>query len=137
MSASPIRRLRLRAPLLAMVLAAGLLAGCAGQRAPSSYTDGVRDAFIEGCWTTTVSDASNLTATSTTKALTVAQLQKKFPAEVKAAKSQCTCAFKAIKRDVPFGDFKKVNDNQTEKPSKLPASFTKAYASCGLSATTG
>ena len=68
MSVSPIRRLRLTVPLLAMVLAVGLLAGCAGQRAPSSYTDGVRDAFIEGCWTTLVSDANGLAAASTTKA---------------------------------------------------------------------
>lgn len=132
MSVSPIRRLRLTAPLFAAVLGIGLLAGCAGQQAPGSYTDGVEEAFIEGCWTTLVSDANDLSATASSKAPSAEELQKDFPDEFKTTESQCTCAYNAIKKDVPFGDFKKINDNQTEKPSELPASFTKAFDSCGL-----
>ena len=132
MSVSPIRRLRLPAPLLAALLVVGLLAGCAGQRAPGSYTDGVEEAFIEGCWTTLVSDANDLSATGSSKAPSAEELTKDFPDEAKTTESQCTCAFNAIKKDVSFGDFKKINDAQTEEPSELPASFTKAFDSCGL-----
>ena len=133
MSASPIRRLRLTAPVLAMVVAVSLLVGCAGQQAPGSYTAKVKDAFIEGCWTTLVRDAKGDAARSSDgNFLSADLLKRKFPDEAKRVTPGCTCAYGKIKKDVSFGEFKKINEARTTKPSLLPASFTKAFASCGV-----
>ena len=133
MSASPIRRLRLTAPVLAMVVAVSLLVGCAGQQAPGSYTAKVKDAFIEGCWTTLVRDVHGDAARSSDGLFLSADLLKrKFPDEAKKVTSGCTCAYGKIEKGVSFSEFKKINEARTNKPSQLPASFTKAYGSCGV-----
>ena len=48
------RRRRLASLAGALVLSLALVSGCAGQRAPDSYTDGVQKNFITGCTTTSV-----------------------------------------------------------------------------------
>lgn len=105
MPASPLRRLVLTSA--AAVLALGMLAGCSGQRTPSSYTSAVKDDFIAGCTAMTKDDG-----------------------KAKPSKSDCECAYNQIADDVPFSEFKSINEAQIEKPSPLPASFTKAYKSC-------
>ncbi len=114
MSRSPIRP-RVAAPLLAAVVALGLLGGCAGQRDPGSYTDAVEENFVRGCTDTAKSDAASGDV-----------------AEGKANynRADCQCAFTAIKKDVPFSEFKKINSDLIEEPGPLPESFTKAFADC-------
>lgn len=107
MTATPARRSRFTVPAAGLVLCLGLLAGCAGQRTPTSYTQSVENNFLSGCVSTAKQDKTIASPTDF-----------------------CNCAFKAIKKDVPFGDFKRANSKLTENPGKLPESFTKAYDSC-------
>ncbi len=130
MPATSIRQRR-RVSLAAIVVAVGLLAGCAGQRAPSSYTGEVQKAFIEGCWTTLVSDHNSAGAKDGAVA-SADSLRSKYRDQVTSTKKECTCAFTKIKKDVPFGTFKKLDDKLIETPAKLPSSFTTAYDSCGV-----
>lgn len=115
MSRSPIRRHRALAPAVVAVVALGLLGGCAGQRDPGSYTDAVEANFIRGCTDTAKSDAAGGD---------VAEGQPNY------TRTECQCAFTAIKKDVPFSEFKKINSDQIEEPSTLPSSFTKVFADC-------
>ncbi|QXC63200.1 hypothetical protein KSP35_10665 [Aquihabitans sp. G128] len=133
MPATPIRRrTRSAAPFAGVLLAIALLAGCAGQKAPGSYTSGVRKDFIEGCWTTLVRDDQGAEAAK----LSADQLEAKYGDAAKAATKGCTCAYNAFKDDLKFGDFKKLNDNETETPKALEAKVTKIYADCTLTAST-
>ena len=105
------RRRRFASLAGALVVSLALLAGCTGQRAPDSYTDGVRTNFIEGCTATSKSDKTLGTAAE--------------------ANDYCTCVFTAVKKNVKFSTFKKITDDLTESGGgKLPASFQKAYDSC-------
>lgn len=109
MPASPIRRHRRAASLAGVVLGLGLLAGCAGQRAPGDYSSKVKTDFIAGCKQTANDDKASFDATA-----------------------YCTCAYDALSGTdgVSFDEFKKVNDAQVEKPAPLPSSFTKIFTSC-------
>lgn len=97
------------------VVALGLLGGCAGQRDPGSYTDAVETNFVRGCTETSKSDVANGDVAEGAPTLD---------------RSECQCAFTAIKKDVPFSEFKKINTDQIDEPSPLPESFTKAFADC-------
>jgi hypothetical protein len=131
---APRNRRRRSALLTAVALTAALLlAGCAGQREPTSYTDGVEEDFTQACWTQTLldhntdievgdADSMDVRASKATKGSS--------KAEVRAAKTYCTCVFKAIKKNVEFSEFKKVNDDLREEEGTLPRSFTKSYDSC-------
>ena len=107
MSATSPRRHRLAVLLAGSVLSLGLLAGCAGQKTPSSYTDGVEEDFMNGC-----------------------QDIAKQDGVIDSPKDYCQCAWKAIKADVPFKEFKAINSDLTENNGPLPESFTKAFADC-------
>ncbi|CAN5808140.1 hypothetical protein BH10ACT1_BH10ACT1_39040 [soil metagenome] len=131
MSVIPTRRRdRLTTSLVGTLFAVALLAGCAGQKAPGSYTSGVETNFIEGCWSTLVRDANTGAAD-----LTVDQLEsdKALASDVENAKKGCTCAYGKFKEDLKFSEFKKLNDDQTETPAKLGTKVTKIYDSCNVS----
>lgn len=123
-----------------MVLAVGalLLAGCAGgQRDESSYTSKVKENFTGQCWVQLVVDANQKIAIDTNDSLSDREdlLAGKAPkAQVAAAKKYCTCVYSALKKNVKFGEFKKVNEKLREDGGDLPASFTKAYSSCEVPA---
>lgn len=110
MPATRIRRHRFTLLLIGAVLSLGTLTGCAGQSTPSSYTDAVKEDFLNGCKKTAKDDG-----------------------EITAVSDFCTCAWTAIKKDVPFGTFKSVNKDLTDERGKLPSSITKAYDSCKTS----
>lgn len=116
MSATPIRRHRFAASLAGVVLGLGLLAGCSGQRAPGGYSDKVGASFVQGCTATAEGDNVNFDA-----------------------KTYCQCAYDALSGPggVAFDEFKKVNNDQTEKPGRLPQSFTKVFASCSTESNGG
>ena len=110
MPATPIRRHRPAAVLAAVVLGLGLLAGCAGQRAPGDYSDTVERNFLKGCTATAVGDDAS------------------FDAE-----QYCQCTYDALSADeggVDFDTFKKVNDDQVEKPAALPKAFKAIAEDC-------
>jgi hypothetical protein len=87
------------------------VSGCAGQRAPDSYTDSVQKNFIAGCSTTSVAPETGWSASE--------------------AKQYCTCAYNAIKKNVKFSTFKQINDDLTNSGGgPLPKSFQNAYDSC-------
>ncbi len=104
-------RRRVAGSVVALVASLALLSGCAGQQTPGSYSDSVKDNFVKGCVTTSNDDAPEGGASFDVQAF-------------------CECAYSRIEKNVSFGDFKKVVDDQIEKPSALPASFTEAYADC-------
>ena len=104
------RRRRL-ASLAGAVVSLALVSGCAGQRAPTSYTDSVKKNFITGCTTVSTGDAALGTPTE--------------------ANQYCTCVFTEIKKNVKFSEFKKINDDLTQSGGgPLPSSFQDAYTSC-------
>lgn len=110
MPATPIRRHRLSASLAGVVLGIGVLAGCAGQRAPGNYNDSVERDFVKQCTKTAEGG----------------------PGASFDAPTYCQCAYNALSADdgIDFDEFKRVNDDQTEDPGSLPAEFTDAFASC-------
>lgn len=104
MPATPIRRHRLAASLAGVVLGLGLLASCSGQRAPGNYNDAVERDFRDQCEDTARDDK-----------VIVDPIQ------------YCRCAYEALsdkQSGVDFDEFKKVNNDQTEDPQRLPAKFT-------------
>ena len=88
MSRSPIRRPRVAAPLLAAVVALGLLGGCAGQRDPGSYTDAVEANFIRGCVGTSKDDQANGDVSESANVW---------------GRADCQCAYDAIKKATAVG----------------------------------
>ncbi len=111
MSSSQPRRRRTAALLIGIVLVLGLLSGCARQKIPTGYTDGVKEDFTTGCTVTAKRDGMS----------------------AGEAKDYCGCAWKAIKKDVPWSTFKKVNDDLTEDNGPLPSSITKVLTDCKVS----
>ena len=97
------------------MVALGLLGGCAGQRDPGSYTDAVEANFIRGCVGTSKDDQANGDVSESANVW---------------GRADCQCAYDAIKKDIPFSEFKQVNSDQIEEPSRLPSSFTKVFADC-------
>jgi hypothetical protein len=114
-SRSPIRRHRLVAAVLVALVAIGLLGGCTGQRDPGSYTDAVEENFLKGCVGTSADDAESGEVSESASVW---------------GRADCQCAYDAIKRDVPFSEFKQLNSDLIEEPGPLPESFTKAFADC-------
>ena len=134
MSSSALRRAA--ASAAAVVVAVVVLAGCSGQREPTSYTDGVKTDFTSGCWTVLVGDAhpKDITFEPTDNREAREAKATKFgsEAEISAAKDYCGCVIKKITKDVKFSEFKQVNDDLREDNGPLPESFQKAYSSCKL-----
>ena len=107
------RRRRLASVAGALALSLALVSGCAGQRAPDSYTDSVRKNFINGCAATSAADRTLGSASE--------------------AQQYCTCAYNAIKKNVKFSTFKQINDDLTQSGGgPLPKSFQDAYDSCDV-----
>lgn len=130
-------RARRAAPrLAALALVAVVLAGCTGQKEPTSYTDSVKKDFTSGCWTTLISDKHPkdvvFEPTDDREKREAKAIKGGTDAEVTAAKDYCSCAYKKIEKDVPFGDFRKINEDLRTEQGPLPESFQKAYASCEL-----
>ncbi len=105
----PIRRHRLVASVAVAAMGLGLLAGCAGQSTPDSYSDSVERNFLQGCTETAKKDGASFDAVS-----------------------YCQCAYDELSGDggVEFGEFKEVNEDQVEDPGPLPASFTRVFDRC-------
>lgn len=117
MSVSAQRHRRHVVPLVGAVLALLVMAGCVGQRTPGGYDDSVEENFVSSCRKTSAEDAGG----ATPKFADGTELD---------VKEFCECAYDKISKDVPFGDFKDVVNDQIDSPDTLPKSFTKAYQSC-------
>lgn len=126
--------LRVGPALVALVATTVLLAGCSGQRDPGSYTASVKKDFVSGCWTTTIFDKNpkiKVEPSDSRDSREAKATKGGKAADVKAAKTSCTCAYARIKEKVKFGTFRSINENLREDGTgKLPSSFTKAFASC-------
>ena len=104
---------------VALVVAAGLLGGCSGQREPTSYGDNVQKSFVAGCVETAKAD--NAAAKGDASLTEIADPQQ-----------TCECAYKALsgKDGIPFSKFKSVNQDLVEEHDTLPKAVTDAVASC-------
>jgi hypothetical protein len=120
--------------LVAVALAVTVLAGCAGQKEPGSYTGGVKDDFKQACYVQRVLDAEPTIQVGSAASMNdkEAKVKKDAPkAVIKAASDYCSCVLKVILKKVHFSEFKKVNDDLRDDNNKpLPSSFTKAFSSC-------
>lgn len=120
--------------LVALVATTVLLAGCSGQRDPGSYTASVKKDFVSGCWTTTIFDKNpkiKVEPSDSRDSREAKATKGGKAADVKAAKTSCSCAYADIKKKVKFGTFRSINENLREDGTgKLPSSFTRAFASC-------
>jgi hypothetical protein len=115
--------------IIGLVFVAGLVAGCSGQRDPGSYTPSVRKAFVEGCWTTTVLARHHSTVDASESAAAKAA-DIGSATEIRTARARCGCVYGRLQKDVSFGQFRSVNERLRSQGGSLPASFSKAYASC-------
>lgn len=110
------------------------LSGCAGgARDPGSYSDTVKKNFVGQCWVTKALDANPKVSVTDEESLTKKQDQVNNlvpKADVTAAKSYCSCVYAALKKNMKFATFKKVNDDLRDKGGKLPESFTRTYQDC-------
>jgi hypothetical protein len=107
-------RARRAALVLALVVALG---ACSHQRSvPDSYGETTRTNFIDGC-------ESALTETSGEgEALSADQ-----------AGAVCECAYESISvadGGIPFEDFKEINEQQEEDPTRLPDEIATRIESC-------
>ncbi len=83
------------------------LAGCANvNRSPSSYTASVRTNFLRGCEQQSTRDG----------------VQR--PARL------CACTYDKLQSSLPFGEFRKLNEQLTDRPSPLPASVRRLVRDC-------
>jgi hypothetical protein len=130
--ATRIRRRRSPALLAALAVVVLLLAGCSGQRDPGSYTESVKTHYKESCATQFLLDHNHIDVANdaTLETRTAAAEKGSSKSEISETDDYCTCAWKIISKKVPFGDFKKINDDLRENGGPLPTSFTKKYASC-------
>jgi hypothetical protein len=117
---SPHRPRRLAAAAVALVVAAGLLGGCSGQREPSGYGDGVQKAFVDGCVTTAKAD--NEAAAKGDGSIT----------EISDPQTTCECAYATLsgKDGIPFSKFKSINQDLIEEHGTVPKVITDAVANC-------
>ena len=128
MPATRIRHRRPSALLGVLALSVAVLAGCSGQRDPSSYTGQVKTSFVASCWTNLLLDAHQDIKVSDTDSLdskSAVVTKKVSKTELDAAKESCNCTYKVFTKHVPFGDFKKANDDLRQDGGKLPSSITK------------
>ena len=104
-----IRHHCVAASVAVAVVGLGLLAGCAGQSTPDSYSNSVERNFLRGCTDTAEGDGASFDAAR-----------------------YCQCAYDELSGDdgVDFDEFKQVNEDQVEDPGPLPASFTRAFDQC-------
>lgn len=103
---APVRRRR--GAVVALVAGVALLAGCAGQRIPTSYTSGVEKDFVQGC-TETYAGSESIDAGD-----------------------YCQCIYDAVSGDdgLKFSEFRSINDDLTEDPGPLPAKLSKFADAC-------
>lgn len=106
------RRRRRAAPLTTVVVALGLLAGCAQSNTPTGYDEVTRENFIEGC----MGEGSNLPG---------------------ASEETCVCAYDWISLNVPFNsetrasvgdyagpDFVDLDKTLRNSPEQFPQEIT-------------
>lgn len=133
MSPTRVRRPRPLVLLAVLGLSVAVLAGCSGQKDPTKYSNQVKRSFYASCWTYKVlADDPSIKVSDTASLVdkSAAALKGASKATVTADKDYCKCVRAAVLKKVPFHTFKSVNDKLREDGGPLPASFTKAYASC-------
>ncbi len=117
MSATPIRRRRSFAVLVAGAAALLALSGCTGQpSAPGDY-DGAEADFLEGCQQIATDDASADDA----------------KAVIADPEAYCQCVWTELTdpdTGIPFDEFKKVNSDLTQNGGPLPDEFIEVYDRC-------
>lgn len=103
------RSRRVRTLGLALALAA-VLAGCSQpSNTPEGYDDTTKSNFLQGCTELAVTGADESTTTSS--------LGEGLSEEV------CTCAYDWIVQNVPFDDFKTLDDQLRDDPQAVPATI--------------
>ena len=103
----------LRAALAVAALVA-LLGACTQSRTvPDKYGDTTRNNFLDGCVDTTSSDSGTGTTFTDDEARDI-----------------CVCAYEEIVAEIPFEEFKTVNEEQEESPSELPQEWLDIMATC-------
>jgi len=104
---------RTRAVLVALAVLL-VVAGCTNrQQIPDSYGGTTRDNFTEGCVTTLTSDDGEGEA---------------FDAD--EANEICECSYNGIKDNIPFEDFKRINEDQSAEPGPLDERITDIVDGC-------
>ncbi|HEY4377896.1 MAG TPA: hypothetical protein VGM93_12095 [Acidimicrobiales bacterium] len=96
------------------------LAGCGTQRDPTKFTSGVKKAYTTGCVGTGTKD-QGLPAAGHKKS----EVQAKAEATLK---DFCSCTYTAIKTDVKFADFKRVQTTLTDEKGQTSKLKDKAAA---------
>ena len=104
----PAPRSRRRSALsVGLAVVALVLAGCsAAQRAPTSYTVSVQRNFVRGCETAGAGDG------------------------MRAPRPFCTCVYAAMRKTIPFAEFRKVNSLLTDQGGPLPAEIQSVVDKC-------
>ena len=99
--------------LLAAVALLALLSACTQSRTvPDRYGDTTEENFMEGCLQMTEGDGPGRSFTS------------------KEAKDVCGCAYDAIVKDIPFDEFKQLNEELEDEPAALPQEMLDIMATC-------
>jgi hypothetical protein len=99
---------------LAVAAMVALLGACTqGRTVPDKYGDTTRNNFLEGCAQTASSDSGEGDAFSDDEARDI-----------------CVCAYERIVEDIPFSEFKEVNEQQEEEPTALPEEFQDIMKDC-------
>jgi len=104
---------RVIAAKVALALVVLLLAtSCARHPIPTSYggpDSGVQKNFVKGCVTPDLG-TTGAKAVNSTKV--------------------CECTYAAIKKNIPFAEFKKINSALSKKPGPLPAKMLAFLTAC-------
>ena len=104
---------------LTVVVMVVLLGACTqGRTVPDKYGDTTRNNFLDGCVQTTSSDSGE---------------GETFTED--EARDICVCAYEGIVEDIPFSEFKEINEQQEEDPTELPQEFQDIMADCVSSET--
>ena len=99
--------------LLAVAAMVALLGACTqGRTVPDKYGDTTRENFMDGCVETTTGDGDGRTFTE------------------EEGDAICECAYEGIVEDIPFSEFKEINEQQEEDPTELPQEFQDIMADC-------
>jgi hypothetical protein len=93
--------------LVGAVLALVLLGGCTGRPpTPTDYGETTRTNFMRGC-------------TEEAEGVNVSNPQE-----------YCDCSYKAIVKDIPYDEFKKINSELSDDPAPLPPEMVRIRDTC-------